>query len=379
MPGGFTLVSHKKTRAKTSGVTRAALRLLLNPPKLHPMFKIIGGDGREYGPVTAEQIGTWIAQNRANGQTMVKAEGAADWQPLAQFSEFAAALEARVNASTSFPPPIPTAATAEPATPASDPAAAAHACAGRSYRLSVMDSLSQGWNTVTSQFWLTVGGTTVVLLINMIAGLIPGVSLLVSLLLTQVFYAGIYWLMLRVSRGEEAELSDVFGGFSRAFGQLVLLTLVTVLITVFLLAVAAAPLLMALFKIGGLELFKGGPEAFANVDFSQIIGPILLFPVLAAPLIYLSIAWIFAPILVVDRRLGFWEAMQLSRKVTTKRWFRLFFLHLAFIPLFIAGLLCFLVGILVAMALYYAAFTAAYEAAFAPEANSNGNDPTPTQ
>jgi len=341
------------------------------------MFKIIGGDSREYGPVTPEQICNWIAQNRANGETMVKAEGAADWQPLAQFPEFAAALAARVN-----PPSFPSSSVADPAVPAARPraevdrAATARACAGRTYRLSIVDSLTRGWDIVTGRFWLTVGGAAVIFLINMTAGLIPGVSLVVSLLLTQVFYAGIYWLMLRVSRGEDAEFPDIFGGFSRAFGQLALLTLVTVLITGALLVVAATPLLIGLLKMGGLTLIKtcavaltkGNPEAFTGIDFSQLIGAFLLFPLLALPLIYLSIAWIFAPALIVDRGLGFWEAMELSRKVTTKRWFRLFFLHLAFIPLFIAGLLCFFVGVLVVWALYYAAFTAAYETAFAEAA-----------
>ncbi|MCZ7636450.1 MAG: DUF4339 domain-containing protein [Verrucomicrobia bacterium] len=39
------------------------------------MFKMIGGDGREYGPVTADQLREWILDHRANGQTMVLAEG----------------------------------------------------------------------------------------------------------------------------------------------------------------------------------------------------------------------------------------------------------------------------------------------------------------
>ena len=33
------------------------------------MYTIIGGDGKEYGPVTAEQIRSWIAAGRANLET----------------------------------------------------------------------------------------------------------------------------------------------------------------------------------------------------------------------------------------------------------------------------------------------------------------------
>ena len=59
------------------------------------MYKIIGGDGRQYGPIGIDQLRQWIAEGRANAQTLAQVEGAADWKPLGTFSEFAGA----------FPPP----------------------------------------------------------------------------------------------------------------------------------------------------------------------------------------------------------------------------------------------------------------------------------
>jgi TM2 domain-containing membrane protein YozV len=56
------------------------------------MFKIIGGDGRQYGPVTADQLRQWIREGRANGQTLIQPDGALDWKTLASFPEFAAGL-----------------------------------------------------------------------------------------------------------------------------------------------------------------------------------------------------------------------------------------------------------------------------------------------
>jgi hypothetical protein len=55
------------------------------------MYKIIGADQKEYGPITAEQMVQWIAQSRVNAQTQVQFNGG-DWKPLAQYPEFAAAL-----------------------------------------------------------------------------------------------------------------------------------------------------------------------------------------------------------------------------------------------------------------------------------------------
>jgi hypothetical protein len=52
------------------------------------MFKIIGADGRQYGPVSADQLRQWIAQARVNSQTLVQAEGSVDWKRLGEFPEF---------------------------------------------------------------------------------------------------------------------------------------------------------------------------------------------------------------------------------------------------------------------------------------------------
>jgi hypothetical protein len=56
------------------------------------MFTIIGGDGKEYGPVTDADVRQWIAEGRLSAQSQAKGEGDAEFRPLAQFPEFADAL-----------------------------------------------------------------------------------------------------------------------------------------------------------------------------------------------------------------------------------------------------------------------------------------------
>src|SRR5512146_1780165 len=63
------------------------------------MYKIIGADGQQYGPISAEQLRRWLAENRANGQTLVQAESSTEWKPLSTFPEFAADLKGA-------PPPL---------------------------------------------------------------------------------------------------------------------------------------------------------------------------------------------------------------------------------------------------------------------------------
>ena len=56
------------------------------------MYRIIGGDGQSYGPISAEQLRQWIAEGRANAQTRVQAEGQAGWVALGELAEFAGAV-----------------------------------------------------------------------------------------------------------------------------------------------------------------------------------------------------------------------------------------------------------------------------------------------
>jgi TM2 domain-containing membrane protein YozV len=53
------------------------------------MYKIIGADGREYGPVSPQQVRQWMTEGRLNAQTLAQAEGNPDWKPLVNFPELA--------------------------------------------------------------------------------------------------------------------------------------------------------------------------------------------------------------------------------------------------------------------------------------------------
>lgn len=51
------------------------------------MYRMIGVDGKEYGPVTLEQLRQWMTEGRVFGQTLVKGEGTGGWIPAAQMPE----------------------------------------------------------------------------------------------------------------------------------------------------------------------------------------------------------------------------------------------------------------------------------------------------
>jgi len=55
-------------------------------------YKVIGGDLKQYGPVSTEDLHKWIAEGRLNAQSLVQLYGDIEWRQLSQFPEFADAL-----------------------------------------------------------------------------------------------------------------------------------------------------------------------------------------------------------------------------------------------------------------------------------------------
>ena len=117
-------------------------------------YLIIGGDGKQYGPVTDADVRQWIAEGRLGAQSQAKAESDAEFRPLAQFPEFAEAF--RPGAPAAFAPP--------PAAPA------AGSFTERDYELDLGGCISRGWSQVTGNFGVLFVGVLVYFLIQMAIG-----------------------------------------------------------------------------------------------------------------------------------------------------------------------------------------------------------------
>lgn len=76
---------------------------------------MIGADGREYGPISADQLRQWIGQGRANAATSVLPEGASEWKPLGSLPEFSMLFAAPASAPTPGAAPTPAAPAVYPA------------------------------------------------------------------------------------------------------------------------------------------------------------------------------------------------------------------------------------------------------------------------
>ena len=69
------------------------------------MYVIVGGDGKEYGPVSGAVLRQWVSEDRLDARSLVKAEGGAEFRPLSTFPEFADlfGIAGRVS---NTPPPL---------------------------------------------------------------------------------------------------------------------------------------------------------------------------------------------------------------------------------------------------------------------------------
>jgi hypothetical protein len=169
------------------------------------MYTILGGDGKEYGPVTAAQVRSWIAGGRANFQTKAKAEGSDEWQTLADFPEITA--------------PGP---------------AGGAAFEGHAPKLDIISCYERSWALLKANFWPLVGTSLVVCaLMGAVVGaqsVFPYLQVATPLVVGPLM-GGWYYYFLRRIRGEAATFGDLFAGFTRAYGNLVAVGIMAPLFT----------------------------------------------------------------------------------------------------------------------------------------------------
>jgi hypothetical protein len=250
------------------------------------MYKIIGGDQREYGPVDADELRRWIAEGRLSGQSLVQVEGSGAWRALSTYPEFAEALGAQAGA---------TPAAGAPAPPLNAAAWSAEILARRP-EVQMGSCLARSWDLLRDNFGLLLGATFLVWLVETFCQFhwLTGV---VYLVLHGVFYGGLSLVFLNRLRGQPATAGEAVAGVGLGFAQLLL-------------------------------------AGFISGLLSQLACCCLIVPG-----IYLFVAWLFSVPLVADKRLEFWSAMELSRRVVTRVWFEIFALFLvAFLPALLAHL-----------------------------------------
>lgn len=320
------------------------------------MFTILGADGKEYGPVTAGKIAEWIAGGRANLQTKARRADSTEWKTLGDFPEFglrpsSGPDEPPAVAPGSVPPTPPTATAPLQGTATEISARLAPQAA----TFDLFSCLSRSFDLWKSNFLPLVGATLLIMVVQFVANVLPIVGMLCSLLLTGVFSGGLYYYYLGKIRGERREIGDIFAGFTKAFVPLMLAGLLLNLITFALMAVFFGPVMLAVFK----AMLTAKPHA---MQFPELSGVALAWMAVGVfPLLYLGVAWVFAYALVIDHGLGPWTALEVSRRVVTRRWFSMFFLMICASILGLLGLIGLGIGVIFTLPLTFGAMMYAYD------------------
>ena len=323
-------------------------------------YLIIGGDGKEYGPVTDADVRQWISEGRLNAQSQAKSESDAEFRALAQFPEFADAF-----APASAPETIA-------------PIRSSTAFLGQDYELDLGGCIARGYGLVKANGGLLIGGVLIYGLIQMAFGMfgkIPIIGPLFSIanfVMSGAFTGGLFYLFLCVLRDQPASLGDLFAGFRRSFGQLFLGVLV-----VGLLVVLTMLPFMIVFCVKLFPLVKGvnlaGMSQEESVNFFKSLFSSALLPsawvllICSIPATFLSVSWKFTLPLIIDRQLDFGAAMKASWKKVNQHWWQVFGLVVLIDLLNLAGLCLCCVGLIVTVPIGLAALMYAYETIFGAE------------
>ncbi len=198
------------------------------------------------------------------------------------------------------------------------PETIANAYISRGGNVDIGGALSRGWELLQAHMAVLVGGTILAWLVSVGLSFVPILGWVVGFILL----GSVDYMFLRRIRGEEVQIGDVFAGFNLAMVNL-----------------AMAGLVKALLVTIGLILC-------------------------VLPGIYLAVAYVFALPLVIDKKLEFWPAMEVSRRVVHAHWWSMLALVIVLGLVGLSGVLLCGVGLAITVPLASAALMYVYEDLF---------------
>lgn len=187
--------------------------------------------------------------------------------------------------------------------------------------------LKAGWEIFKQNILGFVGFCLLAVLIQVILNSIGWFGQLVSFIIAGPLWAGLFVVSAKLCQHQATQFGDFFAGF-RYFLPLLLYNLVASLLV--------------------------------------LVGLILL----VVPGIYLIVGYTFATLLILDRRLDFWPAMETSRKTVQRQWFGIFGFLLVLLLLNLGGIILLGVGLLVTGPWSICAITVAFDDIFGLKATS---------
>ena len=174
-----------------------------------------------------------------------------------------------------------------------------------------VECLKAGWNAISDQYWLFVGMTVVAMII---ANAMP-------IILAGPMFCGLYLVYFRKRRGLPIEFATVFKGFDY-FGQSVVAALLhyipIIVVVVFLYILMYVGMFATMFAAS-----QAGEEAAPVAFLSFLFVALIFYVVVLLLVILISIGFMFAYPLIVDRGLPGLDAVKLSFRAAFANFWRL--------------------------------------------------------
>ncbi|MCW6035241.1 hypothetical protein K4A83_03000 [Spirulina subsalsa FACHB-351] len=127
------------------------------------------------------------------------------------------------------------------------------------------------------------------------------------------------------------------------------------------------------FYVISLKLFQGKSSSFGDffswfgyylqlvaAGFMTTLLIIIGLVLFILPGFYLGVCYVLVPLLIVDRKLNFWEAMETSRQLVSRNWLGWFSLSVNILGIHLLGFFACGFGLLISIPVSYAIWTAAY-------------------
>jgi hypothetical protein len=188
---------------------------------------------------------------------------------------------------------------------------------------SVSQAISDGWALVNKHLGYYILGGVLATLIGMSVSFIPYVgSIANSLIIGPCFMAGAVYITWQISKGMVwTDIGDIFKGFT--YSKPVMVTsLIKALVSaalIFLFLFSYLPLMIQLFELSqDADLGTKNKEIEAIVMQFFTSRGLLLFALLMFSLLFVNAIWAFTDHFIVIYNLQGWQAMEMSRKVTSQ-------------------------------------------------------------
>jgi uncharacterized membrane protein len=192
--------------------------------------------------------------------------------------------------------------------------------------------LREGWELFKLYPGGCVGFALLFFIIHVILSYLPRIGGLISLAISAPLYAGFYVVSAKLLQRRTPVFQDFFTGFQFFLPLLLLSVISTILI---------------------------------------VLGFILLI----LPGIFLMVCYLFPSMLIIDRRLDFWPAMELSRRTVQSQWFGFFVFVLLLVLINLGGALLLGLGLLVSLPVSACAVATAYADVFGLQSDYSGSMP----